>query len=340
MSTTERTEHRGTAPVLGASAGRDVLGRRRRTSAISTGKRITPQPADLIWFGKLLEHGPLPSSYLLAFTRHLRQSDKRATERLTDLFNEAETRHGGRYLERPPQQFRTLDSRYNQLVYDLAAPALKALREAGETPEGIARPGGPWLHRFMVACVTASVELATLQRADLSYIAQHRILARAGAELRCPVAIEYPAAGRPITRDLIPDAILGLEYKTEAGSRFRFFVVECDRATEPAMSANFNRKSWQRSLLQYREYIGAKRYREHLKLTAPLLVLNVTTDAKRQAKMLQIAEDHAGSDGVSYQLFQVVDDFGPVFRPPSPMPQLLEAPWQRPGQSRFRIDQA
>ena len=110
---------------------------------MSTGKRITPQPADLLWFRKLLEHGPLPSSYLLAYTRHLRRSDKRATERLTDLFNEAETRHGGPYLDRPPQQFHTIDSRYNRLVYDLAPAAVTALRAADACPLGIAGRPAP-----------------------------------------------------------------------------------------------------------------------------------------------------------------------------------------------------
>ncbi len=98
---------------------RDSLGRRKRTTPISTGKRITPQEADLLWFQKLYEHGPLPSSFLIAYAEQLRRSTKRSTERLTDLFNEDETKHGGRYLTRPPQQFRTIDSRYNQLVYTL-----------------------------------------------------------------------------------------------------------------------------------------------------------------------------------------------------------------------------
>ena len=97
----------------------DALGRRTRLQPTTTGKSITLQPADLLWFQKLYEHGPLPSSFLLTYSQDLRLSQKRATERLTDLFNEETTKHGGRYLERPAQQFRTLDSRYNQLVYGL-----------------------------------------------------------------------------------------------------------------------------------------------------------------------------------------------------------------------------
>ena len=316
----------------------DTLGRRSRLHPTSTGKSITPQAADLLWFRKLHEHGPLPSSFLLEYSRGLRLSQKRATERLTDLFNEEITKHGGRYLERPPQQFRTIDSRYNQLVYDAAMPAVRALREAGELPATSAASAGPWLHRFMVACVTASIELATLARDDVSYIAGHRVLARAETELRHPVSFLDPQRRETVTRDLIPDALFGLEYHTPQGSRFRFFVVECDRSTEPATSRSFNRKSWQRSLRQYAEYIGRGRYREHLRLTAPLLVLNVVTDERRLAQLLTAAEQEAGSGGLPYQLFQAIDGFGPAFRPPQPMSALLAEPWRRAGREPLRID--
>ena len=317
----------------------DALGRRRRTTPVSTGKRLTPQPADLVWFQKLLEHGPLPSSYLLAFTKDLRRSEKRATERLTDLFNEAETKHGGRYLERPPQQFRTIDSRYNQLVYDLTPAARQALGEADMLSEPSAAPSGPWLHRFMVSCVTASIEIAALARSDLTFISQHRILARAGAELRCVVLIEEPVLGQRVQKDLLPDALFGLQYKTAQGDRFRFFVVECDRATEPAATANFNRKSWLRSLLQYQAYIGGRLYRRHLHLTAPLLALNVMTDPQRLDRLLSLTANHSDADGNPYLLFQSIDAFGPVWRPPNPMTDLLTTPWRRAGSSDFRIDQ-
>ena len=313
----------------------DALGRRNRTRRTPIGKKITPQLSDLIWFRKLHEHGSLPSSFLLSFTRHERKSDKRSLERLTDLFNEDRTKHGGQYLDRPPQQFRTLDSRYNQLVYDLAPAGVRALEDAGEIAEGVAAPSGPWLHRFMVSCVTASIEIATLGRSDVTYIAGHRVLARAGTELRYPVTIKEPETSRPLTKDLLPDALFGLEYHTPKGSRFRFFVVECDRATEPATSRNWNRKSWHRSLLQYQAYIGDGLYRDHLGLTAPLLVLNVTRDAGRMQKMLAVTEREARDP--AYLLLQTWSEFGPVFRPPSPREDLLDGAWRRAGQDDFVI---
>lgn len=295
----------------------DSLGRRSRLRATPTGKRVSPTARDYLWFSKLAEHGPLPSSFLIAFAKNSHKSEKRAKERLTDLFNESNTPHGGPYLVRPPQQFRTIDSRYNQLVYDLAPAALKALADI----EGDAAPkpsrSGPWLHSFMVSCITASIQLGCLERDDLSYIPQSRILSRAGAEMRCPTRITDPATGYKYDKDLIPDAIFGLEYGTHVGSKYRFFAVEADRATEPATSTNFNRKSFDRHLRQYREYVEGGLYGEHLNLTAPMLVLNVTSDPLRMAKMEKLTSEHY-PDGCNYQLFRCWEDFGPVFRVPIP----------------------
>ena len=314
----------------------DARGRRSRTTPISTGKHITPQETDLAWFAKLAEHGPLPSSFLLAYTKRARKSEKRATERLTDLFHEAETKHGGPYLTRPPQQFRTIDSRYNQLVYDLTPAGMRALVAAKGDAAPRRKRTGPWLHTLMVACVTASIELATLERDDLSYIPEARILDRAETELRHPVTIRSPDGSGTITKDLIPDALFGLEYHTPEGSRFRFFAVECDRATEPATTSNFNRKSWLRSLRQYQAYVAGGLYRDHLRLTAPLLVLNVTTDERRLASMIRVTAKEAGAP--AYVLFQTWSDFGPVFRPPLPFIGLLSDPWDRAGRNSLPID--
>jgi hypothetical protein len=288
---------------------RDRNGRRNRLKPISTGKCIRPQARDLLWFSMLAAHGPLPSSFLLEYAKHTHRSEKRARERLTDLFNEDNTPHAGRYLVRPPQQFRTIDSRYNQLVHDLAPAGLAALKK--QSLRVRQAHSGPWLHSFMVSCITASIELACLERDDVAYIPQSAILARANADLRWPAKIADPKTGARFTKDLLPDAVFGLEYLTDQGSRFRFFAVEADRATEPATSSNFHRKSFERHLLQYQ-------------------VLNVTSDAGRMERMLKVTGE-LFPHGNSYQLFQVWKDFGPVFRPPAPNPALLMGDWARAG---------
>lgn len=306
----------------------DSIGRRSRSKAISTGKRVTPQARDLLWFAKLAEHGPLPTSFLIAYAKGTHKSPKRAQERLTDLFNEADTPHGGAYLTRPAQQFRTLDSRYNQLVYDLAPAALVALKRNGMTVDPVR--SGPWLHSFMVSCITASVELACRDRTDVKFIPQSAILTRANTSLRWSVELSDPGTGAIYSKDLIPDAVFGLEYVTEQGSRFRFYALEADRATEPTTSSTFHRKSFERHLLQYAQYIEAGEYREHLKLTAPMLVLNVTTSEARAARMMTLTGEHF-PEGNNYQLFAIWDAFSTPFTPPVPKPDLLTGNWHRQG---------
>ncbi len=315
----------------------DSIGRRSRLRATSTGKRVSPTDRDMLWFAKVAEHGPLPSSFLLDFGRTTHANDKRARERLADLFHEDNTPDGGPYLIRPPQQFRTIDSRYNQLVYDLAPAGWCTLERCGTLPIRPTAPSGPWLHRFLTSCVTASVELATLTRTDVSYIAQSAILARAGCDLRYPVTITDPVTGWCGPKDLIPDAVFGLRYHTPQGDRFRFFAVEADRATEPTTSANWNRKSFERNLAQYDAYVAGGAYRDHLRLTAPLLVLHVLSDEQRRKKMIEFTANYYPR-GNTFMLFQTWADFGPIYRPPNPKGGLLNDPWDRGGLPSFRID--
>jgi hypothetical protein len=314
----------------------DAISRRNRIQPISTGKRVTPQTRDLVWFKKLAEHGPLPSSFLHGFSQHLCRSEKRAKDRLTDLFNESNTPHRGAYLTRPWQQFETVDARYQELVYDLGEPARKALAETGQLPNVDKASGGPWKHRAMVAAITASIDLATLNEPLLQYIPGWRVLDRAKVDLRYPVEIVVPGTRKTRTVDLIPDALFGLEYRQGDKRTYRFFLVEADRGTEPSHASKFNRKSHHRSLLQYREYIGGGLYKQHLGLTAGLLVLNVFNDAATQNRVLELGEK-IFERGNSYLLFQVAQDFAGPFRPFRYSTRFLHDTWQRLGLSGFQI---
>jgi hypothetical protein len=306
-------------------ASHDSLSRRRRDRRTSTGKRITLQPRDLIWLGALQTHGPLPSHYLHAFSKHIARSEKRARDRLTDLYNETETPDGGAYLDRPPQQFQTLRAQYQPLVYELGPAARKALRRLGLANDYATHAAGPWHHSFMVSSITASIELATLDRPDIVYIPGQRILERAKAKLRYPVSFREPGSGKQQTIDLIPDALFGLEYLRDGQKSYRFCLVEADRATEPTRASQFNRKSHLRNFLQYREYVGAGLYKQHLNLTAPMLVLNVSTDLKVTVRMLRLLGELM-PEGCSYQLFQAVEGAG-YLGPPKILTQLMEGRW-------------
>ena len=138
----------------------------------------------------------MSSTYLHAFSKHLRRSEKRARDRLTDLFHETNTPHKGAYLDRPWQQFQTYDARYQDLVFDLTPAAEQALKDAGLWSVYGHSHTGPWIHKHMVACITASIELATLEDSNLTYIPGSTILERAQASLRYTVPFKNPKTGK------------------------------------------------------------------------------------------------------------------------------------------------
>ena len=219
-------------------------------------------------------------------------------------------------------------------MHQVAPAGRKALKEVGHAHEPSGHQG-PWVHRHMVACVTASIELATLKRPDISFIPQHQILERANATLNWPVKIKDGASGQLVRKDLKPDALFGLTYHTKHGDKYRFFIVEADRGTEPVTSRNWNRKSFTRHLAQYEAYIVGGAYKEHLQLTAPLLVLNLVPDDQRLSLMQKQVETLLGV--CSYQLFQTFPDFAAPWRPPEPRSFLLGGAWARVGHKDFFI---
>ncbi|MEP3422878.1 MAG: replication-relaxation family protein [Erythrobacter sp.] len=316
--------------------GCDAIGRRSRSHPQPSGKRITLQSRDLLWLQKLHEHGPLPSSFLLEYCKATHTNERRAKDRLTNLFHENNTPDQGFYLTRPAQQFRTADSRYNQLVYDVTKSGRKALER--ERPGVVTAPTntGHWVHKLMVACTCASIELACRDREDVNYISGSTILQRANAELGCSVTIKHVSNPQVLASELIPDALFGLEYVGDHGQSYRFFALEADRSTEPFETTNKSRKSFAKTLAQYRAYVEGGAYRDHLNLTAPLLVLNVTNDKARKSKMLEMTAKHFPT-GCSYMLYAHWRDFGTVFNPPEPKLDLLNGSWKRAGMDDLSI---
>lgn len=307
---------------------RDSIGRRSRMHASSTGKRIRLTERDLAWLQAIHRHGPLASSYLLKFGKPFGQSQKRAQERLGDLFHEDNTEHGGAYLIRPAQQFQTIDSRYNQLVYNLAPAAEKALKQERLWSDRSVPNGGPWWHTFMVSSITSSIEIGCVARGDLQYIPQSQILNRADSPLSCSVSYRDPILNKQVKQVLKPDAIFGIEYATPSGQKFRFFAVEADRSTEPRRSKSSSRKTLQKSLLQYEQLIAGQAYRQQFSLTAPLLLLMVTTSPARSVAITKMIDEQE----LRSRSAMLVCDwscFGDQRAIPGIKDALLDQPWTR-----------
>lgn len=70
-----------------------------------------------------------------------------------------------------------------------------------------------------------------------------------------------------------------------------------------------------------------------------MLVLTVTTSAARLATLIDTVAATAAAGRNAFMLFRHVPAFGRYYKPPKPLPELLERPWCRAGCAPFRIDQ-
>ena len=290
----------------------DTLGRRPRDKRVSTGQRVTPQPRDLLWFEKIAQHGPLSSSHLHEFSKHLNPSPQKARYRARDLYHESNTVHGGAYLSRPTQQFGTMDARYQELVYDLTPSSEKALAELGIKPLSHA---GWFVHQFMTAHITASIDLAS------NFIPQHEIT---NQPLSVPIG----------DKKLTPDAMFGIRY----GDSRRIFLLEADRATEVTRSKNKRGKTKLENFKQYRKLIGQGLYKEHYGIKSGLMLLYVTVSETHMNNLINLIMELSNGKGNNYILFKTIPHFTRYFKPPKPQPELFTGPWKRAGHSDFYIN--
>ena len=310
------TSHRKTQKL------HDTLGRRRRDTATSRGELVRITPRDLLWFEALHRHGPLPLPYLHAFTHASNASYHASTRRAATLFHEG-------YLTRPHQQFATLDARCQTLVYDLSGRSKEELRRNNLRRQYAPKPSpSHWRHDFMVACITASIEISTAGT-GCGYIHRDEILNRNGTTLSFDVS--SVASGRDAL--LRPDSIFGIRYPS---GRARLVVVEADCGTE-VLAARGWRKSIERNAGQYRAFIGERRYREALGTDAGILLLYATTSPRRMSNLIDVWR--ATHDGkCPYAIFACLPEFVRYFKPPQILTRLFTAPYERIAVEPFHLD--
>ena len=290
----------------------DRLGRRLRTRRVPNGDTIVLTERDHEWLSALHRHGPLPTSYLHGFTRDRWTDYRMASRRLALLFHEACV------IDRPFRQFETLDPRSNELVHALTKNGIDILKEASLYSRYAPAPSGTFRHRLMVSCITASIELGARRR-GWRYIPQHALLDRAKTEL----AINIDGLLRP-------DALFALEM---AGKYLAFFL-EADRATEPLETKNI-RKSFRRTVGQYRKLIGEGLYREKFGLKANAVLLNITVSKKRRDHMVKMIGE-LSPKACPYFLNHCLPEFGSLFKPP-PVMDLMDIAWRRESLSAYKI---
>jgi hypothetical protein len=283
--------------------------------------RLALTEPDLLLFAAIERHGPLPTSYLYAFTRHLRRDRTHLQNRLTEFYNGD---YGGQYLTRPPQQFASYRGRYQHLVYDLAPRARRVLAEQGLlTSYGQAR-SDTFVHRLMAACIGASFEL-TAPEHGLRFISCQDILdhprcgpARAS---RAPLALPSGHAS------VVPDLLFGLHYP-DAG--FRFFAVEAGRNTESIERRNLTQSAFARKITGYVSALQEQQHR--IWWGVPNLhVLTVTTSVLHAGNLLRYIRDHVPAELQQRFALMVQPSFGALWAvPQEPLAGVLCNPWSTP----------
>lgn len=227
---------------------------------------VLPTARELRWLKHIERHGPQASTYLHELTQVTHRCKDTALRALQKL------RAAG-LLTLPSQQRNVERAEFNPYVYDLSNRGFECLEDL-DMREHALRPTGHWWHGYTTSCVTSSIDI-TATRRGLRYIPGQVILAKKNAPLAMPTS-----QGK-----LIPDQLFALDY----GGRFRAFALEVDRGTEPKTSPAA-RKSYQKSIAQYAEVIGADRHKQHYGLKANLLVLWVFSNPGNMKRFLQLVE--------------------------------------------------
>jgi hypothetical protein len=290
--------------------------RRPRTKRTPNGRALALTERDVAIFATLARYRHVRSTYLHAFAGGA--STTRFKERLGDLFHEG-------YLDRPEEQWRFANARYQPAVYELGRKGAKALGDAGvATPDPFT-----WLkdahrqfeHSLLICECLASIELATSIAQGVRMIGWPEIAARArakGKTLPSPFRFDGGSSTAPV----VPDAIFGLEYGDGASKRYRFFALEADRGTMPVRRAGHNQSSISRKVAAYRDVLERQLPQAALGLPN-LLVLTVCPSKEREQAVLAAVD---GSDALAGAFL-----FHGLRCAVGPHPQLLLEPWARSG---------
>jgi hypothetical protein len=301
----------------------DAISRRSRFAGRQpTGKRIILGARDFAVFSALERHGLLPSTYLYEFSKHEARNYKGFQQRLTDLYNEDNTPHRDFYLDRPEQQNASINARYQPMAYELTPAGARALRDHGLPQQMWERPNGPYLHRFMTSCLTASLELAA-QEHGIKFLSQSDIFNHP----KCPNSVaeaEHPLALPHRDGVIIPDQLCGLNY----GGRYRFFALEADRKTETIVSTRASAKAFAKKLEAYLNILRNHTYKDVWGIPT-LHIMIVTTSDAHMRTMIQVLESMAEPNDAQRFLFKSKSEFGKYWTVPPVMRDLLENAWNR-----------
>lgn len=309
----------------------DSMGRRLHKATVSTGKKVMTTDLVVHLMEKGHRHGDLSSNFYFKYGTLKGYSEGHIRNSFTKWSNEVNTEQGGRFFEKVDWQLDTAGSDYHHTIYRPTLYADNILMNRGLFREYALPPitrSNSYKHDYGTSAIMASIEIATMETENVRFIFGDELLERAGVKI---MSFDTDHGW------LRPDGIFGLEYTDGEKKYYRAFVLEYDRATEPIKRSANGKKSYEQKFHQYRDFIAKKKYRDALKLTCGLFVLNVTTEVSRMKTMKDTAQKL--SDGVNnYQLFYAVPHMSGFFKPSHVMTEMFTAPLLRAGADPIYLD--
>lgn len=276
------------------------------------------EPRDKTTLEAIQRHGPLSSLYLWEFTKGICRNRFGFIKRLKALTDAG-------YLDRPPSL------NHPRVWGDFKVYKLtdKGKRALGDLQHQYAKPQNNWdIHAFMTACITASIELAALDR-GLLFLSQEAILARAPETTK---AAEKPLLiSSKISKTIQTGRTLNSEKGTEPDQLFgilspdgtaNFYALETDRGTEAQERATLRLISIERKMLSYNDIFTRGTFEKHLgiKFAYPLFI---TTSRSRAETLKKSSEKFSPKYTKKYR-FGHVSGFDEYVKTPPVMKELFE----------------
>lgn len=207
----------------------DSLGRSWRFAPpVDDGKFFVLSEAGWLAIELLDDHGPLPTTYLWREARKVLKDELGFKKWLRRAYLRRRTPDGGAYIARPPQQKAAYRADRQPLTHDITEAAREALTRNGLRVH--APRFDPMHHRFMNACVTASLRFAAEDHGQ-QYVRLKDILNRPSCPPQTAVA-KQPLLMKTGRGVVIPDDLSGIGYPAAHKTVYRFIAWEQDRATE------------------------------------------------------------------------------------------------------------
>lgn len=313
----------------------DTLGREKNTAhSIKPLKNFKPGPRHVKWMQFLNLHGPLSTEYLHEYTIADGAYRNRTIKTLRRLFR-------GGMIYRPIDQFDFVDQQVNFDIYDISEKGKQYLIDRDLWVDAV-RPSGSFRHQFMTATITATIHIMC-ERAGYRYIPPHEYLANVvppvGHDPKKPfnkLKIEHIpfrwSDGATYRKSVIPDSVFAIDY---GDNSFIAYALEADRNTEPTRPHSPDRKSDIRSIRQYAHLIGEKRYRDHFKRNAMMMLLYVTVSRGKLDQVMKLAAEEV--ERPFWLAGTHVVEFGKPMQPPALLTRLFEDALMRPTGQPFII---